>query len=119
MSTKTTTELAVAVLRYLSVLDATQDENDADADDITHVQDVYADKFAELSDMELTYWAADEVPSAIFLAVRDLVANELRGTYGEVWPIQQKEADEIVILKRIRRHVHMRSSNLPVRAKFY
>ena len=119
MSTKTTTELAVAVLRHLSVLDATQDENDADADDITHIEDLYNDKFQELADMELTYWAPDEVPSAIFLAVRDLVANEARGTYGEPVPASIREQEEIIILKRIRRHVHLRSSRLPVRAKFY
>lgn len=119
MSTRTTTELAVAVLRHLSVLDASQDDSDADADDLAHIQALYADKFEELNDMELTYWAPDEVPRPIFLAVRDLIANEARGTYGEPMSPTAKEQEEIVILRRIRRHMHLRSSNLPTRAKYY
>lgn len=119
MSTRTTTELAIAVLRHLSVIDASQDETDADAEDIAHVKALYADKFEELNDMELTYWAPDEVPRPIFLAVRDLIANEARGTYGEPMGVDAKEAAEIIILKRIRRHVHLRSSGLPTRAQYF
>lgn len=119
MSTKTTTELAVAVLRHLSVIDASQDETDADAEDIAHIQALYSDVFEQLNDMELTYWAANEVPKPIFLAVRDLVANEARGTYGEPMAVDAKEAAEIIILKRIRRHMQQRSSGLPTKAQYF
>lgn len=116
---KTTTQLAVAVLRELSVIDATQDENDADAADIAYVQGIYGDKFQELSDLELTYWAPDEVPEPLFLAVRDLVVNEVRGTYGEPVLPSVKEAEEIIILRRIRRNMHLRSSGLPTKALYF
>lgn len=119
MSTKTTTELAIAVLRHLSVIDASQDENDADAEDIAFVQGLYADKFEELNDMELTYWSPDEVPAPIFLAIRDIVANEARGNYGEPMSVDQKEAAEIILLKKVRRHMHLRSSGLPTKAQYF
>jgi hypothetical protein len=119
MSTKTTTELAVAVLRHLSVIDATQTSTDADAADISFIQSLYADKFEELNDMELTYWAPDEVPQPIFLAIRDLIANEARGNYGEPMAVDAKEAAEIIILKRIRRHMHQRSSGIPTKAQYF
>jgi hypothetical protein len=119
MSTRTTTELAVAVLRHLSVIDATQTSANADAADISFLQSLYTDKFEELNDMELTYWSADEIPKPIFLAVRDLIANEARGTYGEPMAVDQKEAAEIIILKRIRRHMHQRSSGLSTKAQYF
>ena len=119
MSTRTTTELAVAVLRHLSVIDASETDANADPLDIAHIQAIYADKFEELNDMELTYWAANEVPKPIFLAIRDLVANEARGTYGEPMGVDAKEAAEIIILKRIRRHMHQRSSGLPTKAQYF
>jgi len=119
MSTRTTTELAVAVLRHLAVIDATQTSSDADAADILYIQTLYADKFEELNDMELTYWSPNEVPKPIFLAVRDLIANEARGNYGEPMGVADKESAEIIILKRIRRHMHQRSSGLPTKAQYF
>jgi len=116
---KTTTQLAVAVLRQLSVLDASEDENNADAEDIAYIQDLYASKFHELADEELTYWTPDEVPDPLFLAIRDLVANEARGTYGEPLLPSVKEAEEIIIKKRIRLNMHLRSSKLPTKAEYF
>lgn len=116
MSTKTTTELATAVLRHLSVIDAVESPS---AEDLSFIEELYADKFEELNDMELTYWAPDEVPQPIFLAIRDLIANEARGNYGEPMGVDAKEAAEIIILKRIRRHMAQRSSGLPTRAQYF
>lgn len=117
--TKTTTDLAIAVLRHLSVIDASENANDADAEDIAYIQDLYDSKFHELADEELTYWAPDEVPEPLFLAIRDLVANEARGTYGEPILPSEKEAQEIVIKKRIRRNMHLRSSGKTVKGEYF
>lgn len=114
--TKSTTDLATAVLRDLSVIDATET---GDADDVAHIQDVYALKFEYLNDLELVYWSPSEIPGPIFLAVRDLIANEVRGTYGESIPPETRNAREMEILKIIRRHLHKRSSGLPVKALYF
>lgn len=110
-------DLAVAVLREMNVLEAS--ETTPDLEDSAYIAQLYADKFEELNDMELTYWDASEIPNPIFLAVRDLIINEARGTYGTPQAPEDKEARELIILRRIRRHMQKRSSGLPVKATYF
>lgn len=114
---RTVAELTLAVLREMNVLDAS--ESTPDTEDSTYIAQLYADKFEELNDMELTYWSSDEIPNPIFLAVRDLIINEARGTYGTPQAPEDKEAREALILKRIRRHMHKRSSGLSVWTRYF
>ena len=67
----------------------------------------------------LTYWKRDDIPPAVFLIMRDLVALEVRSAFGQPVNASGKEAEEMIILKRLRRHTSVKSSGLPVRAVYY
>jgi hypothetical protein len=111
----TTTQLADAVLRELGVVDA---EETPDSVDRTYVTDRYAEKYAELSapGLELTYWAASSIPDAVFLTLRDLMMNEVRGAFGEPMDPAEKEARQAVLLRPLRRHTSVEKSGLPAQA---
>jgi hypothetical protein len=106
---KTTTELATAVLQHMGVLDATETP---DTDDETYVTGVYEDKWAEMSSHghETTYWPRDTIPDAVFLTLRDLIALHCRAAFGEQMSAQQVEAEETIIMRRLRKHIGVQSS---------
>lgn len=114
----TSTQLATAVLQRLGVLDATET---AAATDITYITGVWAAKWEELSahGMEVTYFSFDDIPNPVFLTIRDLVANEVRNEYGKPISSSDKEAEETVILRRLRRHVSAQASGRPVKAVYF
>ena len=114
----TTTQLATAVLQRLGVLDATET---AAATDVTYITDVWAAKWEELSahGLELTYFSYDDIPNPVFLTLRDLMANEVRGEYGKPISASEKEQEEMIILRRLRRHVATQASGLPGQALYF
>ena len=114
----TTTQLATAVLRHIGVLDATES---ADSDDVTYVTGVWQAKWEEISGagMEATYFPYDDIPNPVYLTVRDLVANEVKGAFGMPMSVQDKEAEEIVILRRLRRHIAQPATGLPGKATYF
>ena len=115
---RTQAELAEAVLRELSVLDA---EEVVPAEDESFVIEAYLAKFEELvaHGLELAYWNFDQIPSAVFLTVRDLVINEIAGAYGEPMEPEVKSQRETVILKRLRRHTAVHSAGAPANRSVY
>lgn len=114
----TTTQLATAVLQRLGALDATET---ASATDVTYISDVWAAKWEELSahGMELTYFSYGDIPNPVFLTIRDLVANEVRNEYGKPISATEKEQEEQIILRRLRRHVATQASGLPAKAQYF
>ena len=117
----TTTQLGVAVLRKLRVIDATETSSDVEAEVLAQVTDTYRAKWEELSahGQELTYWAYDTIPNPVFLTLVDLIANECAPSFGQPMSAANKEAEEMVILRRLRRHVQVKSSGKPAEALFY
>ena len=115
---KTVTQLATAVLRELGVVDAAETP---DSEDLTYVEGVYRDKWEELSahGTELTYWPYDTIPNPVFLVLRDLVMLEVMGAYGTPLPPGEKEAREVIILKKLRRHTSVQSSGRPAEADYF
>jgi len=111
-------ELSTEVLRNLSVIDSL--ESPSSSDD-TYVQGIWRSKWEELAGhgQELTYFAYDSIPEPVFLIVRDLVANEVAGAYGQPKPIAEKEAAEQALVRKLRRHVATQSINLPTRALYF
>lgn len=115
-------QLATAVMQHLALLDA--NEPIASADE-TYINDVWAAKWEEISANNsfrgegMTYFAYSSIPNAVFLIVRDLVANEVRGAFGLPISATEKDMEEAVILKRLRRHLQTRSSEKSVKAKYY
>lgn len=114
----TTSQLATAVLRHLSVIDAAES---ADSTDESYITDVWSAKWEELSShgAELTYFPHDDIPNPVFLIIRDLVALEVQGNFGQPIDAATKEQLEQVILRRLRRHVQVQGSRKPVRAVYY
>lgn len=100
---KTSTQLADAVLRELGVVDA---EETPDTVDRTYVSGVYTDKHAELSapGRELAYWPVATIPDGVFIPLRNLIMLEVQGAYGEPVDPVEKEAREAVLLRAFHRH---------------
>lgn len=115
MAFKTTTNLADAVLRELGVVDA---EETPDSVDRTYVTDRYSEKYAYLAGpgMELAYWSESSIPDEIFLTLRDLMVNEVRGAFGDPVDPNEKEAREAALLRPLRRHTMVESSGIPAQA---
>lgn len=115
---KNETQLATEVLDYLGAIGAGQS---ADAGDITLVIDAYRGKYAELdgNGLEQVYWERDEIPDAIYLILRDLIALEVRGYFGQPLSAMEREAEETAILKRLRRHNGRGATGLPVVAEYF
>lgn len=73
MATKTTTELASAVLQRLNVIGPDQAAN---ADDAAFVTSTYSAKFEELEDEELAYWTETAIPEKVFRPLVNIMAGE-------------------------------------------
>lgn len=112
------TELATKVLDYLGVIGAGQS---AEAADVAIVIEAYQSKYAELegNGLEQVYWERDAIPDAIYLILRDLIALEVRGDFGQPISALEREAEETVILKRLRRHNGRAATGLPVVAEYF
>lgn len=114
--TKTRAELAEAVLLKLVVIDATETAATEDSD---FVIDAYDVKYDELVDQEIAYWSRDAIPNAIFAAVRDLIINEVREAFGEPMSAQDKAAEEIILLRPLRKHTQRRPSGHSTEADYF
>ncbi len=119
MSTKTEAQLATAVLRELTVVDASEDPTGSD--DALYVISVYEDKYAEWASpgLELTYWSMTTIPAAIFNTIRDLIINEVAGTFGNPQPPAAKQQQEEYLLMKLRRHVAVGPSGVPLAADYF
>lgn len=116
--TKTTTELADAVLYDLAVADRNETP---DTTDRTQCTDAYASIWEELNahGRNLVYWPQAEIPLPVFHIMRDLVRIEVQGHFGMPLPIQEREALRELVLRRLYRHTHQASSKLPTRINAY
>ena len=116
--TKTVDELSTAILRHLTVLDATET---ASAEDLALVGDSYRSKWSELAEhgQEVAYWPRDAIPEPVFLILRDLVALDVQAAFGQPINAADKEASETIIMRRLRRHVGVQGSGLPTKAIYY
>jgi len=113
---RTRQELAVAVMRQGGWLDATQQPS---AEDAAFIKAAYADKFDYLVSEDLCYWNLDEIPTAIFTIIRDLMINEVSGAFGEASSPEDKQAREDFILKRLRRHMARNPSGQRTQAEYF
>jgi hypothetical protein len=113
---RTRSELVIAVLREMGVLDASEEPG---AEDSTHVKGVYDDKLEHWIDEEIAYWSADEIPNAVFIAVRDIMINEVSGSFGQPVPLETKQAREIALTTRLRRHAARHRTGLPIPAEYF
>lgn len=119
MSTKTEAQLALEVLQEMGVVDASETTPDSALS--TRVINAYENKYAELAapGLELTYWPMTTIPQAIFTILRDLIINEVSGTFGQPIPAAQKLQQEEIILMKLRRHVSLEKSDEPIVGEYF
>ncbi len=117
-TTRTTTELATAVLRKLSQIDATESSDDH-AEAKTVITDSYNDKYYELRFKDLAYWTQTSIPVEVFSAIRDLVALDVSGHFGQPVTPEDYESREQITLKRLRRITGAQHSKNNTQALYY
>lgn len=116
--TKTTTELADAVLQDLAIADASETPDTADR---TVCTNAYESIWEEMNahGREIVYWPIDEIPRPVFFIMRDLVRLEVQGTFGMPIPLGERDVLRERILMRLYRHTEESSSGLPVESESY
>lgn len=107
---KTVTELAEAALRELGELPSNENISRYPEDE-RFISGIYENKYNELVDREYAYWEFDKIPDACFLAVRDLIVNEIRPAYGYQIDPAAKEAYDAIAVRRLLRHTRGRATN--------
>lgn len=115
---KTTTELADAVLQDMAVANV---RDTPDAEDRNYVIAAYETVWEELAGhgREVVFWTQNEIPLPVFYMMRDLVRLEVQGAYGKPIEPEARDARREMILKRLYRHTQTQSSGLPTRATYY
>jgi hypothetical protein len=115
--TKTTAELAEAVLRELGVIDS---EETPDSVDVSYITSAYALKYAEMSSHghERTYWSMLAIPDAVFLTLRDLMMNEVCGAFGDPITAEVKRQRETIIMQTLKKHMGREASNSRVPVEY-
>lgn len=113
---RTRTELIRDVLLHLGVIAAEDTPSAADAD---HVGKKYDDLTAEWEFEELTYWDSNEIASEAFNTVVLLVANRVANAYGKGSSVEDMDARETMLLRRLRRNVAKRKTGFPIKAIYY
>ena len=115
----TTTQLADAVLRKLTV---TTPYETPDSTLRSVITDAYAAFYEEYAapGQELMYWDVDApIPNAVFGIIRDFLVIDCASEFGkEPLNIAQKDAMKEPVIKRLRRHVAVQSAGLPVRSEY-
>jgi len=114
--THTSAELATAVLRKMTIIDAEETPATEDSD---FVIDAYEAKYHQMIDQKLAYWNIDAIPREIFSAVRDLIVNEVREAYGDAMSATEKEKEEIILLRPIRRHISRQATGHEAQADYF
>ncbi len=113
---RTRSELVTSVLREMGVLDASEEPS---AEDATHIKAVYDDKLEHWIDEDVAYWSSDEIPNAVFIAVRDIMINEIGGAFGQPVPPETKQQREIMLENRLRRHAARHRSGVAIAADYF
>lgn len=114
--TKTALQLATQVLRDIGII---APEEEASAADREHVEGVYLDKLEDWRNDNLVYWEADEIPQAIFRTLVELIANEIGGAFGKGSPLEERRQREVLLLRRLRRHMSREKSGFQTKAVYY
>jgi hypothetical protein len=115
-STFTKHELARDVLLYSGIAGA---EAEIAAADRELVVRTYENLMAEWSFDDLTYWDENAIPSSVFDAVKDLVWNRVANAFRRTQSPEDQAAREVLLMKRVRRHMARRGSGYPIKADYF
>lgn len=116
MSHITKRALATRVLRQMGLVASDEEPSSTD---LAYVMAAYDDKLAEWRDRNLVYWpnttdTAEEIPSVVAAALRNLLINEVAMSFGKE-PLGPEE----LLLKPLYRHVARNPTRLPVKADYF
>ena len=121
MSVRTRQDLAKRALQKLRKLEA---QEEVAAEDFAILDDVYANKFDELTSRDLTYWPVDEIPSEAFEDMARIIADEVSADFGVPTPIEMDENGAQVSMgvrgiRGLRRIMQTQKSGLPAQALYF
>jgi hypothetical protein len=86
------------------------------AEDASTVEAKYDSKLLEWRDEGLIYWDngsnrnTEEIPDRVFSVLCDLMENEVRNQFKSDNPPVQRMAQEVALLRRLRRHLAKKPS---------
>lgn len=110
MVTRSLSDLTLAVMQDLGVIDAMDSPS---ASDHALVRGRYEALFSNLREESLAYWEEAAIPLVVFQPVTDLVALHCGAAFGRPKvSIAEIEATETSIKRRIRRHTHKLTSGV-------
>ena len=120
---KTRRDLVTAMLRRARIVGSSEP---VPAEDFEIVASIYATKLEEWRDRDLVYWAntgndVAEIPPIVFDTLVNLMINEGESQFGKNinMSVLDRSLIEDRLLKRLRRHTHMKSSGLPVQPDYF
>lgn len=120
-TTKTTSDLATAVMRKLGMIDPNKTPSAAEQ---SMIIDLYYDKMEELRAKELVYWSESAIPRAVFGAMVRIIAEEFAPALGADVPTEQDESGAVVSignmgLRMLRRQMARDATGLPTKANYF
>lgn len=113
---RTRLELIREVLLNLAVIGADDPISAADSD---YVGGKYDDLTSEWEFEELSYWESDAIASEAFNTIVLLVSNRVQNAFGKNISIEDMDARETLLLRRLRRNVAKRKTGFPIKAIYY
>lgn len=117
MTTRTASDLATAIMRDLSLIDALEEPA---AEDREYIVQRYANILEEMRDDLLVTWEADAIPYDTFEAVVGLMRIVIGPAFGIPGLIGEDMNNALEgAKKRIRRRSMKRSSGLPVQVEYF
>jgi hypothetical protein len=121
MTTRTTQELATAVLRRISGIDINKEPTAAQRAEVTRL---YEEKLAELIPQDKIYWEEDEIPLAVFGAMTRIIAEEFAPSIGMSTSTEMDEGGDVVSmgekgLRMLKRHMARAPSGVPTKAQYF
>lgn len=121
MATKTTAQLATAVMRKLGLIDTNKEPS---AGQQASIIDLYEDWVESVRPMDMIYWETAAIPRAVFAAVTRIIAEEFCNSMGRDIPTEQDENGQAVSignrgLMMLKRHLAREQSGVPTRATYF
>ena len=118
---RTSQDLATETMRRLTLLEA---QEEPDAADAAQIISTYTGKLAEWTFREMAWWTLDEIPEMAFGYVADQMAEENASHFGKAVPLVFDEGGQQVSIgergrRGIKRLAMKERTGLPVMAQYF
>lgn len=121
MTTRTTQQLAEAVMRRIGGVDINKQPSAAER---AWIEQLYAEKLEELVPVDKVYWEASAIPLAVFGAMSRIIAEEFAPAIGMAVPTEMDEGGDVVSigekgLRMLKRHMARGPSGVATKASYF